>query len=312
MLVPENTSCYANSARIVVGLGELIWDMLPGGKSLGGAPANFAYHSSLLGERAFVASRVGSDELGREALAELARAGVGAEHVQFDSEHPTGKVGVEIGERGEARFTVNPNSAWDYLEPNSELVNLARRADAVCFGTLGQRHARARETILSFLEATRPDALRLFDVNLRHSFFSADMLARSLKLASVVKLNGDELSIAAGMLGLEASSEEELSRRLIALYNIDLVAVTKGEHGSALFTGARKVEQKGFNVKVADTIGCGDAFAAALAHGILRGLALEEASERANRLGAWVATQKGATPRAAPQTIEDILAGRRI
>lgn len=307
-----DTDDSAPVARTVVGLGELIWDMLPDGRSMGGAPSNFAYQSRLLGDRAVVASRVGDDELGREALRALRRAGVEAGYVQIDSEHPTGTVGVEIDARGEPHFTVNPNSAWDYLELSPRLAELARQADAVCFGTLGQRHPRAMETILSFVGLSSPRALRLFDVNLRHSFFSADMLVRSLELASIVKFNSDELSIAARMLGLHASGEEELSRRLIALHGLDLVAITSGERGSLLFTEARRVEHTGYKVKVADTIGCGDAFAAALAHCLLRGLSLEAASEAANRLGAWVATRAGATPDATPRMIEGILNGRQV
>lgn len=306
------TDYSPEGTRTIVGLGELIWDLLPGGRSMGGAPTNFAFQSKMLGNRAVVASRVGNDELGREALLTLERAGVEARYVQVDPEHPTGTVGVTIGERGEPRFTVNPNSAWDYLEMTPRLAELARQADAVCFGTLGQRHARARATILAFVRLTRPDALRLFDVNLRHSFFSVEMLVESLELASVVKFNSDELSIAADMLGLHASDDEQLSRRLIAQYGLDLVAITRGDKGSLLISESRRVEHKGYSVKVADTIGCGDAFAAALAHSILRRLPMEAASEAANRLGAWVATQSGATPATNPQVIEGVLGGREV
>lgn len=305
----SDTDYPARGISTIVGLGELIWDMLPNGRSMGGAPSNFAYQSRLLGDRSVVASRVGDDELGREALEVLRRTGVEADYVQVDFQHPTGTVGVEIDVRGEPRFTVNPNSAWDYLEMSPRLAELARQADAVCFGTLGQRHPRAMATILSFVGLMRPGALRLFDVNLRHSFFSADMLVRSLELASIVKFNSDELSLAARMLGLHASGVEELSRYIIEQYGLDLVAITRSEEGSLLFTKARRVEHAGYSVKVADTIGCGDAFAAALAHCLLRGLSLEAASEAANRLGAWVATQSGATPKAAPQIIEGILSG---
>ena len=299
------------AARTLVGLGELIWDLLPGGRSLGGAPSNFAHHARLLGDRAVVASRVGDDELGREALSRLGRAGVAADYVQLDPEHPTGTVAVEIDGRGEARFTVNPNSAWDYIELSPGWAGLAREADAVCFGTLGQRHPRARATILHFLSLTRPRALRLFDVNLRHSFFTAEMLAASLRSASVVKFNRDELSAAAAMLGLRAAGEEELSLRFIESYGLDLVAVTRGAKGSLLVAEGRAVEHKGYDVRVVDTIGCGDAFAAGLAHSLLRGLPLEAAGEAANRMGAWVATRAGATPEAAPGAVEEVLRGRR-
>jgi fructokinase len=302
----------AHTSHTIVGLGELIWDLLPSGRSLGGAPSNFAYHSKLLGERAVIASRVGDDEPGRAALHRLANTGLVADYVQLDGDHPTGTVSVEIDARGEPHFTVNPNSAWDYLEMNPAWAELAQGANAVCFGTLGQRHPRARATILSFLGLMRPAALRLFDVNLRHSFFTTEMLRQSLELASVVKFNSDELSIAARMLELQASDEEGLSRSLIEMFGLDLVAITRGGNGSLLFTQGRAVEHRGYSVHVADTIGCGDAFAAALAHCLLRGLPLEAANESANRMGAWVATQSGATPSATRQTVEEILRGERV
>jgi fructokinase len=305
----EAVSTPVHAAHTVAGLGELIWDLLPGRRSLGGAPSNFAYHSRLLGARAVVASRVGNDELGREALRELARAGVEADYVQLDDDCPTGTVGVEIDVRGEPHFTVNKESAWDGLLLSERWAGLALEVDAVCFGTLCQRHARARETILSFLELTRPGALRLFDVNLRHSFFTPEMLKRSLELASVVKFNSEELSTAAEMLGLRAKGEEGLCWCLLEAYGLDLVAVTRGEKGSLLFTDGCAVEHPGYQVEVADTIGCGDAFAATLAHCLLRGLPLESSSAAANRMGAWVATQAGATPAATPQTIAGVLRG---
>jgi fructokinase len=205
---------------------------------------------------------------------------------------------------------VNPDSAWDYIELSPRWADLAREADAVCFGTLGQRHPRARATILHFLTLTRPQSLRLFDVNLRHSFFTAEMLAASLELASVVKFNRDELPAAAGMLGLRGTGEEELSRRFIELYGLDLVAVTRGAKGSLLVTESESVEHPGYEVRVVDTIGCGDAFAAGLAHCLLGGLTLGAAGEAANRMGAWVATRAGATPEAAPGVIEEVLGSR--
>src|ERR1051325_5985685 len=170
-------------APLFVGLGELIWDLLPEGRRLGGAPTNFAYMARLLGNRSAVASRVGRDALGHEARARLEAAGVSTEYIQVEAEHPTGTVGVEIGERGEPDFRVNGNSAWDYLEWTPRLRELAALADCVCFGTLGQREPRARETVTRFLEHVRPCALRVFDVNLRHSFFTPEMLAPSPALS---------------------------------------------------------------------------------------------------------------------------------
>jgi fructokinase len=291
----------------VVGLGELIWDLLPAGRELGGAPSNFAHFARLLGNRAAVASRVGDDALGHEARERLRRAGVSVEHLQVDHEHPTGTVGVEIGEGGEPRFHVNENSAWDYLELTAGWEGLAREADAVCFGTLGQRRPQARSTLLRFLELVRPETLRLFDVNLRHSFFSPEMLRRSLELSDVVKLNRAELSLAAQMLGLRGGGEAELCRELTAAFGLQLVAVTKGEGGSLLVTGAEAIEHPGYRVRAVDTIGCGDAFAATLAHCLLAGFPLAEASEAANRAGAWIAARRGATPPPEPDTAAQIL-----
>lgn len=306
--MPQNPRTQTQSPP-VVGLGELIWDMLPEGRRLGGAPSNFAYISRLLGAEAAVASRVGRDALGAEAVERLSRAGLSTQHIQFDEEHPTGTVGCTIGEGGEAHFHVNQNSAWDYLEWTRGWEELAASAGAVCFGTLGQRHPTARATVLNFLEATPANALRLFDVNLRHSFFTPEMLTRSLGLATVVKLNEEELTTAAGMLGLRASGTRETAGALLGRFRLKLVAVTRGPRGSLLVSENDADEHAGFQARVVDTIGCGDAFAAALAHCLRRGSPLALANEIANRVGAWVATQPGATPEADPATVARLLEG---
>lgn len=294
----------------VVGLGELIWDMFPEGRRLGGAPSNFAYVSRLLGNDAAVASRVGLDALGDEAVEKLARAGLSTLHLQRDGAHPTGTVGVRVGANGEPHFNVNENSAWDYLEWTPGWERLAGRAGVVCFGTLGQRRPEARATIERFLGATRAGALRLFDVNLRHSFFTPDMLARSLRLSTVVKLNAEELSAAAWMLSLRASGELETARELLDLFGLRLVAVTRGAAGSLLVSRDEADEHTGFRAgRVADTIGCGDAFAAALAHCLRRDAPLALCNEIANRVGSWLATQTGATPEADDETIARLLEG---
>ncbi|HKC66138.1 MAG TPA: carbohydrate kinase, partial [Pyrinomonadaceae bacterium] len=249
----------ASRPKMIVGLGELIWDMLPEGKQLGGAPTNFAYISRLLGNNAAVASRVGRDDLGREAIQRLARMGISESFLQVDEVHPTGTVRVEIGENGEARFAINENSAWDYLKWTAEWEELAGSIDAVCFGTLGQRNEQAREVILQFLRATRSDAARIFDVNLRHSFFTPDMLMSALELSTIVKLSSEELSTVASMLEIDESGEEVLARSLIARFNLDLVAVTRGSEGSLLVSESEAISHAGFRVQVKDTIGAGDA-----------------------------------------------------
>lgn len=291
----------------MVGLGELIWDFLPGGKQLGGAPTNFACMSKLLGNRSAVASRIGGDELGREARARLIDLGVSTEYLQVDGEHPTGTVRVHLDEHGEANFAMNENSAWDYLEWTNRWAELSHKADVVCFGTLGQRVEPARQAIIRFLEATRPGAVRIFDVNLRHTFFNRDMLARALELASVVKLNQPELSTLGKMIGFGAETDERMARRLLDEFKLELVAITRGARGSLLVTGETCSEHDGVRVTVKDTIGAGDAFVAALAHYYVRRAPLARISEAANRVGAWVATQEGATPKPTAQTLARIL-----
>jgi fructokinase len=296
--------------RLVVGLGELIWDMFPEGRRLGGAPSNFAYISRVLGNDAAVASRVGRDDLGDEAVERLDDEGLLTGYLQTDDAHPTGTVGVRIGANGEPHFNVNENSAWDYLAWTPAWEELAARAAVVCFGTLGQRRPEARATVERFLEATPSDALRLFDVNLRHSFFTPDMLARSLRLSTVVKLNAEELSAAGSMLDLDSSGELQTARALLELFDLGLVAVTRGASGSLLVSRDESDEHPGFRAEqVADTIGCGDAFAAALAHCLRRGAPLALCNEIANRVGSWLATQAGATPAADAETIARLLEG---
>ncbi len=299
----------ARPAPLAVGLGELIWDLLPGGRQLGGAPTNFACMFRLLGGDAAVASRVGDDELGAEARARLAALGVSTGYLQVDRAHPTGTVGVRLDERGEAIFSLNEDSAWDYLEWTGRWAELAARADVVCFGTLGQRVPPARRTIMRFLEATRPGALRIFDVNLRHSFFNAEMLERSLELATIVKLNQPELSTLGAMLGLAAETEERTAKQLLDRFGLELVAITRGERGSLLVNADAASDHGGVRVQVTDTIGAGDAFLAALAHYYLRRAPLAVMSEAANRIGAWVATQAGATPMPDARTLARILDG---
>lgn len=302
------------STTLMVGLGELIWDLAPSRnlRSLGGAPSNFAYHSSLLGNRAIVASRVGDDDLGRDARRKLGRVGVEVDYLQVDLEHPTGAVEVEVDAWGEPHFTINPDSAWDYMVLSPQFEELARRAQVICFGTLGQRCRPARETIHSFLRLSAPDCLRVFDVNLRHSFFDSEMLVNSMEAVNVAKFNSDELSATASMLNISGTREDEISRKLIGLFGLDLVAVTRSGKGSLLCTACATIEHSGYCVEVVDTIGCGDAFTAALAHCLVRGMSLDETSKTANRMGAWVATCAGATPTATRRTIEEVLSDSEV
>jgi fructokinase len=284
--------------RTIVGLGELLWDLLPSGPQLGGAPANFAHCSHLLGDRAVVASRVGSDDLGREARARLLRSGITDQFLQTDSDQPTGNVNVQLDSTGQPNFEIAKNSAWDFLTWTEDWHSLAQSADAVCFGTLAQRFPQSRQTILNFVDATRTDALRIFDVNLRQSFYSGEIILNSLRRANVVKLNHEEMPRVAELLALDSRALLNFPRALLEEFNLQMVCVTRGPNGSVLCDRTDADEHPGFRVQIKDTIGAGDAFTAGLVHELLRGSSLAKRNDLANRMGAWVASHSGAMPSA--------------
>jgi fructokinase len=283
--------------NIIVGLGELLWDVFPDRKELGGAPANFAYMSSLLGDEGVVASRVGRDRLGNAAARRLAKLGLARDWLQIDTEHPTGTVDIIVSNDGQPQFDFAAGVAWDALEWTPEWQALAARANAVCFGSLAQRSAHSRETIRKFLRASRPEALKVFDVNLRQSFFTPEILRESAQIADILKVNHEELPRVAEMLGYKKETEVKLAERLLQSCKLKLVCVTEGAGGSLLVGPDGLHRHAGFPTEVADTVGAGDAFTAALIHHYLRGASLEAMNEAANRMGSWVASQVGATPK---------------
>jgi fructokinase len=285
-----------NKRHIVVGLGELLWDLLPAGEQLGGAPANFAYITSLLGDEGIPASRLGQDSLGADAIRRLGELALPTEFVQRDADHPTGTVKVEVDRTGQPRFEISQSVAWDFLNWTPQWQKLAQQADAVCFGSLAQRSEQSRTTIRKFLLASHKSAVRVFDVNLRQNFYTPQVLAESMKLATIVKLNHEELPKIMRLFELEDRGEEASARRLLSSHPVKLVCVTRGNNGSLLVSAEERSEHPGFKVKVADTVGAGDAFTAALVHGYLRSTPLAQINETANRVGAWVASQSGATP----------------
>ena len=297
-----------DSRRTVVGLGELLWDVLPEGKQLGGAPANFAYITSLLGDNGIVASRIGNDDLGAEAVRKLDELHLPTTHIQRDAQHPTGVVKVEVDAAGQPRFQIAQPVAWDFMEWTSGWQQLAQQADAVCFGSLAQRTPTSHATIREFVQATPKDAVKVFDVNLRQAFFSADILSDSMKLADIVKLNHDELPRIMGLFDLSHVDAMASARRLVALHNLKLVCVTRGDHGSLLVTREAWSDHPGYKIKVADTVGAGDAFTAGMVYQYLRGEPLRQMGNLANRVGAWVASQVGATPRPATGDVRAELA----
>lgn len=294
---------------LMVGLGEVLWDFLPSGKVLGGAPTNFAYMASVLGDRGVVASRVGKDDSGREAYQRLEQLGLNTDYLQEDSYFPTGVARVMIDSAGQPTFTIEGSVAWDGLEWTREWEELSAGADVICFGSLAQRSAVSAETIERFLTNCKPSALRIFDVNLRQSFQDEALVRRSLCHANIVKLTEQELSIIGTLLRMPGNSSELLARQLRQDYELELVCVTRGAGGSLLVSEHECVSHPGFTVKVVDSVGAGDAFTACLAHHFIRGYSLSEISGYANCFAAWVATQVGATPETSTPQVLELLRG---
>jgi fructokinase len=280
----------------VVGLGEILWDMLPAGKQLGGAPSNFAYISALLGNEGIVASRIGNDDLGSEGGRRLTALRVTTEFLQIDSAHATGTVQVQVDHAGQPKFEIAESVAWDFMEWTPQWQTLASQADAICFGSLAQRSAASRATIHRFLAAAQKKAVRVFDVNLRQKFFSEEVLTGSMKLVDIVKLNHEELPQIMELFGIAHRSEIASADALMQRHHLKLVCVTRGERGSLLISQSGLDEHPGYRIQVADAIGAGDAFTAGLVYEYLRGSALPEMNETANRTGAWVASQVGGMP----------------
>jgi len=293
----------------MIGLGEVLWDILPSGKVLGGAPANFAYMTNVLGDEGIVASRVGDDELGREAFAVIQRQGLTTSYLQQDDQYPTGTAVVSIDAAGQPNFTIREQVAWDFLQWTTEWKELASRADVVCFGSLAQRSPTSALAIESFLRNAPANVLRIFDVNLRQLFYNKDVLRTSFQHAHIVKLNEQELLQISSLLNLGAGTAKALAKRLLEEYGLRLVCITLGDRGSILVSNDQTVEHTGFRVKVADAVGAGDAFTACMAHHYLRGHSLGEISESANRFASWVATQTGAMPPIGADQLRNILSG---
>jgi fructokinase len=273
----------------VVGIGEILWDLLPSGKQLGGAVTNFAYHAYALGAEALIISRVGNDPLGREILDRLRALGLPTDGVSVDPTAPTGTVTVEVQPDGQPRFTIHENVAWDRLEA----VEIGE-ADAICFGTLGQRCPTACRAIIAAVSAASP-ALRVFDINLRQHFYSREIIESSLALSDALKLNETELPVLAAMFNLTGDARAQLAA-LAKQFDLRAVAFTRGANGSLLRADGAWSEHSGLRVKVVDAVGAGDAFTAAWTLGLLAGQPLDEINQRANEIAAYVCTQHGATP----------------
>jgi fructokinase len=278
----------------VAGIGEILWDLLPGGKRLGGAPANFAGHAQALGAAGAIISAVGADDLGEEARLILREMGL-RDDLITTVDRPTGTVSVVLDEAGHPTFTIHEDVAWDELPLLPEATAFVAEADAICFGSLAQRGANTRRTIRALLDAAPAGAVRVFDVNLRAPFYGPQVLAESLEMTDILKLNDEELPIVGQLLEIDGDEATRL-RELVGRYDLRLVALTRGSRGSLLFNGQETAEHPGCETTVRDTIGAGDAFTATLAVGWCRGLALADINAAANRVAAFVCSQVGALP----------------
>ncbi len=303
--MPSNV--FSSDQPCVVGLGEILWDIMPTGTFLGGAPANFAFHANQLGARGLVVSAVGNDELGEQIFAELHQLGLATDGLRRAAQ-PTGTVTVTTV-AGQPSYTIHTDVAWDFIPFDTELRDMAGRADAVCFGSLAQRCPVSRQSILDFLQATGKGCWRIFDINLRQHFYESGTIRSALELAHVLKLNHEELPVVAQLLELPASPDEAI-RALLQNYGLRLIALTRGGEGSSLYSKWRTSHHPGYPVAhIADTVGAGDSFTAALVMGLLHSDELDAIHDRAARLASYVCTQRGATPRL-PDELRELIVGR--
>ncbi len=304
--IPSNNP--AATSRIA-GIGELLWDLLPSGPRLGGAPANFAIFCARLGNRTALVSSVGDDEYGRTARATLVQPNLDLQQIQEDKAHPTGTVEVSFSADKQPRYLIHRNVAWDFIRLTPELLEVACGVDAVCFQTLPQRHEVSRSTIRSFVEATAPECARVCDVNLRMPDCSREVLQWSMAHATIIKLSDEELPQVFSMLNEHPAPKSPRAAAYTLLEDYpgcQLVATTLGPHGSLLTTRESTFGHPGIPIKVVDTVGAGDAFTAGLIHAYLRGASLSQMAEIGNLCGSYVASQPGATPPLSRELIERV------
>lgn len=279
---------------IIVGLGEALWDCLPEGRKLGGAPANFAYHASQFGYDAYAVSAVGTDDLGQETLAEFNAKGLKYEMPTV--EFPTGTVQISLDEEGIPTYDIKEGVAWDNIPFTSRLEEMARNCRAVCFGSLAQRFDVSRNTIYKFLDATPKECFRIFDINLRQNFYSKDVIRESLKRCNVLKINDEELVLIGRMFGYPGLDFENKCWLILGKYDLDILVLTCGVNGSYVFSRGAMSYLETPKVTVADTVGAGDSFTGAFVSSLLSGKSVPEAHRTAVNVSAFVCTQNGAMP----------------
>lgn len=278
----------------VVGLGEALWDVLPEGKKIGGAPANFAYHAGQHGMNSVAISAIGKDALGDETMAALDERGLKYIFPRID--YPTGTVQVTLDEQGVPTYDICENVAWDNIPFTAEIEDVAKNCRAVCFGSLAQRSEVSRKTIQSFLQATPKDCMRIFDINLRQNFYTKEVLQESMRLCNVLKINDEELVAIGRMFGYPGLDIRNKCWLILGKYNLDMLVLTCGINGSYVFSHGEEYFQPTPKVEVADTVGAGDSFTGTFCASILNGLSIADAHKKAVEVSAYVCTQKGAMP----------------
>ena len=282
--------------RYVVGLGEVLWDVLPEGKKLGGAPANFAYHAGqFLGmDNTIAVSALGEDKLADETIEALKEHGLNDLLPRVP--YPTGTVQVQLDEQGIPTYDIKENVAWDNIPFDDDIAEIARNCRAVCFGSLAQRNVVSRETIQKFLDATPADCLKIFDINLRQQFYTQEILRESFQRCNILKINDEELVLIGRMFGYPGLDIENKCWLILGKYNLDMLVLTCGTNGSYVFTPGHVSFQETPKVKVADTVGAGDSFTGSFVGSILNGKSVPEAHRTAVQVSAYVCTQNGAMP----------------
>jgi len=279
----------------IVGLGEALWDVLPEGKKLGGAPANFAYHAGQFGLDTLAISAVGEDQLGDETLSALEEKGL--KYIMPRVPFPTGTVQVELDAQGVPAYEIREGVAWDNILFTPEMEKVARSCKAVCWGSLAQRHEVSRNTIHRFLDATPPTCLKIFDINLRQTFYDEEVIRASLKRCNILKINDEELVTIGRLFGYPGLDMSNKCWLILGKYNLDMLVLTCGVNGSYVFKPGAMTFLETPKVDVADTVGAGDSFTASFCAAILKGLSVSDAHQLAVETSAYVCTCNGAMPR---------------
>lgn len=280
--------------KLIAGLGEVLWDCLPEGSKLGGAPANFAYHASMFGYQAYAVSALGNDALGDRTVEELDKKHL--RHIMPRIDFPTGTVQVELDEEGVPTYDIKRDVAWDNIPFTAEMEDLAKRCSCVCFGSLAQRNSVSHDTIHHFLHFTPKDCLKIFDINLRQNFYTKEIIQESLNACDILKINDEELVTIGRLFGYPGLDMENKCYLILGKYNLRMLVLTCGTNGSYVFARGVKSYQPTPKVEVADTVGAGDSFTGSFAAAILAGMPVGEAHKLAVEVSAYVCTQPGAMP----------------